>query len=61
MTDIWFISDTHFSHGNFLNFFDNENNKIRKFSTVEEMDDCLITKWNEKVSKTSFKFPSIHF
>lgn len=49
MTDIWFTSDSHFNHENFLNFVDNNGEKIRRFSTVEEMNDCLITKWNERI------------
>jgi calcineurin-like phosphoesterase family protein len=45
--NIWFISDTHFSHANFLKFKDSDGNQIRKFDTVEQMDDCMITRWNE--------------
>lgn len=45
----WFISDTHFNHANFLNFVDEAGNKIRPFSTVEEMNDCMITNWNERI------------
>jgi calcineurin-like phosphoesterase family protein len=47
--DIWFISDTHFGHASFLNFVDADGNKIRPFSTVQEMDDYMITNWNAVV------------
>jgi calcineurin-like phosphoesterase family protein len=49
---IWLISDTHFGHANFLNFRDEAGNKIRPFSSVEEMDDTMMQNWN-KVVKTS--------
>ncbi len=47
--NIWFISDTHFGHANFLNFTDNQGRKIRLFDTVEQMDDCMQTRWNESI------------
>ena len=47
--DIWFTSDSHFGHANFLNFVDEHGKKIRNFNTVKEMDDCMITRWNERV------------
>lgn len=43
------ISDTHFGHANFLNFKDEEGNKIRPFSSVEEMDALMIENWNRTV------------
>lgn len=49
MKNIWFISDTHFSHANFLGFLDDNGNKIRQFTSVEEMDEHMIAKWNERV------------
>ena len=39
-----YISDLHFFHGNLLKGMDN-----RPFSSVDEMNDYLIEKWNEKV------------
>lgn len=42
---IFFTSDLHFGHENVLRF-DN-----RPFETVEEMDDELIKRWNDKVGK----------
>ena len=42
---IFFTSDLHFGHENVLRF-DN-----RPFETVEEMDEELINRWNDKVGK----------
>lgn len=49
MTDRWFISDTHFNHANFLNFLNEHGEQIRKFSSVEEMNEVMIENWNEVV------------
>jgi len=45
--DIWIISDTHFGHTNFLKFRDSNDNLIRPFFTVDDMDEYMVTKWNE--------------
>ena len=42
---IFFTSDLHFGHENVLRFDD------RPFETVEEMDEELINRWNDKVGK----------
>lgn len=47
--NIWFISDTHFGHANFLNFTNDAGNKIRLFDNVQQMDDCMMTRWNESI------------
>lgn len=44
MSDIFVISDTHFSHYNMVHKF-----KTRPFDTVEEMDEVLIENWNKTV------------
>jgi calcineurin-like phosphoesterase family protein len=51
MRDIWLISDTHFGHSNILGFRDKDANLIRGnlFSSVEEMDEYMITQWNRYV------------
>lgn len=41
---VYFISDTHFSHRKILDF---EN---RLYSSVEEMDECMIENWNSTVT-----------
>jgi calcineurin-like phosphoesterase family protein len=47
--NIFFVSDTHFSHSNFLNFTDSTENKIRPFANADEMDDYMITNWNSVI------------
>lgn len=46
---IFFISDTHFSHANFLKFTDDAGNLIRPFASVEEMNERMIEGWNSVV------------
>lgn len=48
MQNVWFISDTHFSHKNVLN----HEPDFRPFKTIEEHDAVLIENWN-KVVKTN--------
>lgn len=49
MSNIFFISDTHFSHANFLTFRDVAGCVIRPFASVEEMDETIIERWNSVV------------
>ena len=51
MTDIWVISDTHFGHSNILTFKDQEGNPVRDFSSVEEMNETMIQRWNSVVKQ----------
>lgn len=46
---IWVISDTHFSHANFLTFTDVSGAQIRPFASVQEMDECMVERWNSVV------------
>lgn len=50
-SDIWFTSDSHFGHKNILKFTDKDGNLIRKFSSVDEMDEHMIDQWNKNVKK----------
>jgi calcineurin-like phosphoesterase family protein len=43
MVNLWFTADQHFGHKNILSYCD------RPWSSVEEMDEVLISKWNEVV------------
>lgn len=47
--EIFCISDTHFGHKNILSFKDSLGNPIRPFSSVTEMDECLVDNWNSVV------------
>jgi calcineurin-like phosphoesterase family protein len=49
MGNIWVISDTHFGHKNILTFKDSSDKPVRSFSSVEEMDDFMISQWNSVV------------
>lgn len=49
MANIFVTSDTHFNHSNFLNFTDENGKKIRPFSDVNEMNECMIERWNSVV------------
>ncbi len=46
--NVWFISDTHFGHSNILKF-ESHGAPLRVFSSVEEMDEVMIERWNKTV------------
>lgn len=49
MGNVWFTSDSHFFHENFLKFTDNDGNLIRPFADVGEMNQRIIDGWNEVI------------
>lgn len=49
MVKIYVISDTHFGQESSLKWLDDEGNKVRPFDTVEEMNNTMITNWNNTV------------
>lgn len=49
MSNIWITSDSHFNHANILKFKDKDDNPVRSFSSVEEMNEILIERWNSVV------------
>jgi calcineurin-like phosphoesterase family protein len=52
MTETWFTSDTHFGHKKILEY----EKEARPFETVEEMNEHLITAWNETVNPKDIVF-----
>lgn len=46
---IFIISDTHFGHSNMLNFKQANGEPLRPFSSVEEMDEHMVERWNSVV------------
>lgn len=51
MAEIFFISDTHFSHNNILTFKDKDDKFIRPgFKDIDEMNETIIQNWNKTVS-----------
>ena len=49
MPDIFFVSDTHFDHANFLKFKNDDGSQIRSFDDVEHMNEVMIERWNSVV------------
>lgn len=50
MPDIFFTSDTHFDHANFLKFRHDDGSLIRPFPDVEFMNEHMIANWNSVIS-----------
>ena len=47
--NIFFTSDTHFSHINMCKFLDYDGNRVRPFDSWTEADEVMIQNWNEMV------------
>lgn len=54
--DIWFTSDTHFFHTNIIKFTDQEGRRIRPFSSLDEMHELMVERWNECVKPNDFVY-----
>lgn len=52
MINTWFTSDTHFGHKNILEY----EKDARPFSTIEEMNEVMIDRWNSVVGKKDIVF-----
>lgn len=49
MSTIWLISDTHFGHANMLKFKRADGSPLRRFASVDQMDECLCDMWQTVV------------
>jgi len=47
--ETFLIADLHFGHANVCNFLNQYGEKLRPFSSVEEMDEEIIERWNKRV------------
>lgn len=45
------IADTHFGHAKSLSFIQPDGSRLRPFSSVEEMDETMVERWNATVGK----------
>lgn len=49
MVKTWVVADTHFGHGNIINFKRDDGTPLRPFKDVEEHDQTMIKNWNAVV------------
>jgi calcineurin-like phosphoesterase family protein len=50
MSNLFFISDTHFGHKNIIKFKKENGEMLRDFNSIEEMNEKMIENWNKVVS-----------
>lgn len=53
---IFVVSDTHFGHANMLKFKQADGSPVRNFSSVEEMDEHMVERWNSVVSDSDIVY-----
>jgi len=51
MSKTFLISDTHFNHNNILTFKREDGTPLRTFSSIEEMNETMVDRWNKTVGK----------
>ena len=56
MTNIFLLSDTHFTHKNILTFTKHDETPLRTFTSVEEMDEHMIECWNNVVGNNDLVY-----
>jgi calcineurin-like phosphoesterase family protein len=47
--DIWITSDSHYNHANIIKFIDYKGNRTREFDDVDQMNECILERWNSVV------------
>lgn len=53
MPSVWLVSDTHFGHAGVCRFMRNDGvTKLRPWDNPQEMDEAMITAWNDRVKPT---------
>ncbi len=53
---IFVISDTHFGHANILNFKNGDGSHVRNFTSVEEMNEHMVERWNSVVGDSDIVY-----
>jgi calcineurin-like phosphoesterase family protein len=49
--NVYFVSDTHFNHTKLCKGYPDHFHKTRKYETIEEMNEDIITQWNKYITK----------
>jgi calcineurin-like phosphoesterase family protein len=52
----WFISDTHFFHENILKFLDDRGKRVRPFTSLKEMHELMIERWNSSIKVNDYVY-----